>query len=71
VQIVDTYAIGPANLSDDGTHPTQAGYDMMADIWFPALMTAIAESRQRVSGAGRSRTRTCCAGSFPRPAQDR
>mgnify|MGYP001827783182 CR=1 FL=1 len=45
LQLVDMYAIGEANLAIDGMHPTQAGYDMMADIWFPAVMAAVAGGR--------------------------
>lgn len=41
VRLVDMYAIGTERLSSDGIHPTQAGYDMMADIWYPAVVDAI------------------------------
>ena len=43
VRLVDMYAIGTGNLSGDGIHPTAAGYDLMADIWYPALLDAIAD----------------------------
>lgn len=43
VRLVDMYKIGRENLSADGIHPTQAGYDLLADIWYPALLEAISE----------------------------
>jgi lysophospholipase L1-like esterase len=43
VRLVDMYAIGTASLSGDGIHPTAAGYDLMADIWSPAVLAAIAD----------------------------
>jgi lysophospholipase L1-like esterase len=45
VRMVDMYGIGVDALSSDGIHPTLAGYDAIADIWFPALTAAIAELR--------------------------
>jgi len=41
VRLVDMYAIGRENLSSDGIHPTAKGYELMADIWYPALLEAI------------------------------
>jgi lysophospholipase L1-like esterase len=43
VRLVDHYAIGESSLSTDGIHPTQTGYDAMADIWLPAVLEAIDE----------------------------
>ncbi len=43
VRLVDHYAIGDQALAGDGIHPTQAGYDAMAEIWLPAVVDAIAE----------------------------
>lgn len=41
VELVDMYAIGTELLSADGIHPTQEGYDRMAEIWYPAIMSAL------------------------------
>ncbi len=43
VRLVNHFAIGEGMLSTDGIHPTQAGYDAMADIWLPAVLAAIDE----------------------------
>ena len=47
VRLVDMYAIGVEQLSTDGIHPTLAGYDAIADIWYPAVAEAIGELTDR------------------------
>lgn len=43
VYLVDLHSsVAPADFSSDGFHPNQAGYDNMADTWFPAVNAAIA-----------------------------
>jgi len=43
VRLVDHYAIGEDALSSDGIHPTQVGYDAMAEVWLPAVLEAVAD----------------------------
>jgi lysophospholipase L1-like esterase len=43
IELVDMYQIGQGALSSDGIHPTQAGYDAMADIWYQAVSSALAD----------------------------
>ncbi|SLM38138.1 SGNH hydrolase-type esterase domain [Lasallia pustulata] len=40
VMVVDMSSIGGSDLSSDGTHPTDAGYQIMAGIWLNGLQTA-------------------------------
>ena len=32
----------PATLSEDGNHPNAAGYDVIAEIWYRAISSAVA-----------------------------
>ncbi|RYD22127.1 MAG: tandem-95 repeat protein, partial [Verrucomicrobiaceae bacterium] len=41
VSYVDMHAAWTASDLDDGVHPTQAGYNKMADVWFPGITNAI------------------------------
>lgn len=42
MRLVDLYAIGEESLSSDGIHPTVAGYDRMAGLWYAALRELLA-----------------------------
>jgi lysophospholipase L1-like esterase len=45
VTFVDLHrAVPQAYLSDDGDHPSSAGYDKMADAWYAALAPMMARS---------------------------
>jgi lysophospholipase L1-like esterase len=40
-RVVDVYAtLGLDQIGEDGLHPTEAGYQRMAEIWFEALKSA-------------------------------
>lgn len=41
VSYVDMHAAWTAGDLDDGVHPTQAGYNKMADVWLPGITNAI------------------------------
>jgi lysophospholipase L1-like esterase len=43
VRLVNMYGIGLESIASDGVHPTLAGYDRMADVWFPALRDVLEE----------------------------
>jgi len=46
LRLVNMHGIGLESIASDGVHPTLAGYDRMAELWFPALRDAIAEVNQ-------------------------